>query len=102
MANPALVVAAPAKRSMRWSVLGLLTVGIIIAYVDRINLSSALPEMRKSFRLTPEASGILLAAVSASDAGRQSPAASCINCYGMNGPVAIACFGRGLAPVTTG
>ena len=55
MANPAIVVAAPAARSARWSVLALLTVGIIIAYVDRINLSSALPEIRKSFPLTPEA-----------------------------------------------
>jgi hypothetical protein len=52
MGNPALAIAKPEERWMRWSVLGLLTVAIIIAYVDRINLSSALPEMRK---LPPDA-----------------------------------------------
>lgn len=75
---------------MRWSVLGLLTVGIIIAYVDRINLSSALPEMRKSFPLTPEASGILLSAFFWSYAALQTPAGWIIDRFGVKWPYAIA------------
>lgn len=90
MANTAIVIATPAKRSMRWSVLGLLTVGIIIAYVDRINLSSALPEMRKSFPLTPEASGILLSAFFWSYAALQTPAGWIIDRFGVKWPYAIA------------
>ena len=77
---------------MRWSVLGLLTVGIIIAYVDRINLSSALPEIRKSFPLSPEASGILLSAFFWSYAILQTPAGWIIDRFGVKWPYAIAFF----------
>jgi ACS family D-galactonate transporter-like MFS transporter len=83
MANPAILIATPAPRLMRWSVLGLLTVAIIIAYVDRINLSTALPEMRKSFPLTPEASGILLSAFFWSYAALQPPAGWIIDRFGV-------------------
>ena len=77
---------------MRWSVLGLLTVGIIIAYIDRINLSSALPEIRKSFPLSPEASGILLSAFFWSYAILQTPAGWIIDRFGVKWPYAIAFF----------
>ena len=90
MANPAVAIATPATRSLRWSVLGLLTVGIIIAYVDRINLSSALPEIRKSFPLSPEASGILLSAFFWSYAILQTPAGWLIDRFGVKWPYAIA------------
>jgi MFS family permease len=92
MANPAPALPARAQRSIRWSVLGLLTVGIIIAYLDRINLSSALPEMRKSFPLSPEASGILLSAFFWSYAALQTPAGWIIDRFGVKWPYAIAFF----------
>jgi len=79
-------------RSMRWSVVALLTVGIIIAYVDRINLSSALPEIRKSFPMGPEASGILLSAFFWSYALLQTPAGWLIDRFGVKWPYAIAFF----------
>ena len=47
MTTPSIPEAAAAGRSKRWPVVFLLTIGIIIAYVDRINLSSALPEIHK-------------------------------------------------------
>src|SRR4051794_28225859 len=92
MANPAIVKPISTQRWMRWSVLGLLTVAIIIAYVDRINLSSALPEMRKTFPLTPQASGILLSAFFWSYAALQPPAGWIIDRYGVKWPYAIAFF----------
>ncbi len=33
----------PTRRNARWLVVALLTLGVIIAYTDRINLSAALP-----------------------------------------------------------
>jgi hypothetical protein len=51
--NASAAVVAPAGSNSRWLVLALLTVGVIIAYTDRINLSSALPEIRRSFPLSP-------------------------------------------------
>jgi MFS family permease len=78
---------------MRWSVVGLLTVGIIIAYVDRINLSSALPEIRKSFPMGPEAaSGIPLSAFFWSYAILQTPAGWVIDRFGVKWPYAMAFF----------
>ena len=37
----------PVRSNTRWLVVALLTVGVIIAYTDRINLSVALPAKRK-------------------------------------------------------
>jgi MFS family permease len=77
-------------RSMRWPVVGLLTVGVIIAYVDRINLSSALPEIKKSIPLGPEASGVLLSAFFWSYALLQIPAGWAVDRFGVKWPYAIA------------
>jgi MFS family permease len=68
----------------------LLTVGVIIAYVDRINLSSALPEIRKSFDLSPSAAGILLSAFFWSYALLQVPAGWVVDRWGVRGPYALA------------
>jgi MFS family permease len=90
VANPAIAVAATRERSLRWPIVGLLTVGVIIAYVNRINLSSALPEMRKSFALSPQASGILLSAFFWSYALLQIPAGWVVDRFGVKWPYAIA------------
>jgi MFS family permease len=90
VANSAIAVAGAAARSMRWPVVGLLTVGVIIAYVDRINLSSALPEIRKSFDLSPSAAGILLSAFFWSYALLQVPAGWVVDRFGVRWPYAVA------------
>ena len=74
MVSSSAAVVTPAGRNTRWLVLALLTVGVIIAYTDRINLSSALPEIRRSFPLSPEAAGILLSAFFWSYTLLQTPA----------------------------
>jgi hypothetical protein len=38
MTSPSVAIAAPTARNTRWLVVALLTVGVIIAYTDRINL----------------------------------------------------------------
>lgn len=90
MANPAIAVTAAGTSSRRWLVVGLLTVGVIIAYVDRINLSSALPEIRKSFDLSPGAAGVLLSAFFWSYALLQVPAGWVVDRFGVRWPYAIA------------
>lgn len=78
--------------SKAWVVIGLLTVAIIIAYIDRVNLSSALPAIRKSFPLSPEAAGILLSAFFWSYAILQTPAGYIVDRFGVKWPYAIAFF----------
>ncbi len=63
MTSSSAQVAVSARRGARWLVVVLLTLGVIIAYTDRIHLSVELPPIRMSFPLTAGASGILLSAV---------------------------------------
>ncbi len=58
----------------RWLVVALLTLAIVIAYTDRINLSAALPAIRASFPISPEAAGLLLSAFFWSYTLLQTPA----------------------------
>jgi ACS family D-galactonate transporter-like MFS transporter len=91
--RPAASLASESKaRPAAWVVIGLLTVAIIIAYVDRVNLSSALPEIRKSFPLSPTAAGILLSAFFWSYAILQTPAGYIVDRFGVKWPYAIAFF----------
>jgi MFS transporter, ACS family, D-galactonate transporter len=85
-------VVTPAGGNTRWLVLALLTVGVIIAYTDRINLSSALPEIRRSFPLSPEASGILLSAFFWSYTLLQTPAGWIVDRFGLKWPYAAGLF----------
>ena len=90
MVSPAVAVTAARARSMRWPVVGLLTVGVIIAYVDRVNLSSAMPVMRKALGLSAEQSGILLSAFFWSYAALQIPAGWVVDRFGVKWPYTIA------------
>jgi ACS family D-galactonate transporter-like MFS transporter len=85
-------VVTPAGGNTRWLVLALLTVGVIIAYTDRINLSSALPEIRRSFPLSPEAAGILLSAFFWSYTLLQTPAGWIVDRFGLKWPYAAGLF----------
>ena len=75
---------------MRWPVVGLLTIGVVIAYVDRINLSTALPVMRQSLGLSPESAGMALSAFFWTYAALQIPSGWLVDRFGVKWPYAIA------------
>ncbi len=85
-------VVVPARRSARWLVVVLLTLGVIIAYTDRINLSAALPAIRMNFPLSAEASGILLSAFFWAYTVLQTPAGWVVDRFGLKWPYAVALF----------
>jgi MFS family permease len=73
-------------------VVGLLTVGVIIAYTSRINLSAAIPEIRKSIPLSPASIGILLSAFFWAYTLLQTPAGWVVDRFGIKWPYAAALF----------
>src|SRR5271156_3533863 len=75
--------------SSRWFVVALLTLGVIIAYTDRINLSVALPQIRMSFPLTAGAAGILLSAFFWAYTLLQTPAGWVVDRFGLKWPYAV-------------
>jgi MFS family permease len=82
----------PARSNSRWLVVALLTLGVIIAYTDRINLSAALPAIRVNFPLTAEASGILLSAFFWAYTLLQTPAGWVVDRFGLKWPYAAGMF----------
>jgi MFS family permease len=76
----------------RWLVVGLLTIGVIIAYTSRINLSAAIPEIRKSIPLSPAAIGVLLSAFFWAYTLLQTPAGWIVDRFGIKWPYAAALF----------
>ena len=46
----------------RWTIGVLLGVGVLINYIDRINLSVAAPQLQEDFHLSPEEIGLLFSA----------------------------------------
>ena len=81
-----------ARRNARWLVVVLLTLGVVIAYTDRINLSAALPAIRMSFPLSAAASGILLSAFFWAYTLLQTPAGWVVDRFGLKWPYAVALF----------
>src|ERR1700679_4322560 len=80
---------APVRSTTRWLVGALLTLGVIIAYTDRINLSVALPQIRMSFPLTAAAAGILLSAFFWAYTLLQTPAGWVVDRFGLKWPYAV-------------
>jgi MFS family permease len=80
----------PERSNSRWLVVALLTLGVIIAYTDRINLSAALPAIRESFPLTAAASGILLSAFFWAYTLLQTPGGWVVDRFGLKWPYAVA------------
>jgi MFS family permease len=76
----------------RWGIIGLLVVGVIIAYVARSNISVAVvvPEFKKLFGLTDASRGTLNSAFFWSYAFLQIPAGWIVDRYGVKYPYAIA------------
>jgi ACS family D-galactonate transporter-like MFS transporter len=85
-------VVVPARRNARWLVVALLTLGVIIAYTDRINLSAALPAIRVNFPLSAAASGILLSAFFWAYTLLQTPAGWVVDRFGLKWPYAVSLF----------
>jgi MFS transporter, ACS family, D-galactonate transporter len=82
----------PEARHNRWLVVALLSLGIIIAYTDRINLSAALPAVRNSFPLSPAAAGLLLSAFFWAYTILQTPAGWVVDRFGLKWPYAAGVF----------
>jgi MFS family permease len=76
----------------RWSIVVLLSLGMVIAYVDRSNLSVALAsdEVKKFFGLTDNDRGLMNSAFFWSYAFLQIPAGFFVDRYGVKFPYAIA------------
>jgi ACS family D-galactonate transporter-like MFS transporter len=98
-AAPAL--AARSVESRRWHVVAWLTAGIIIAYADRINLSSALPVIRESIPLSPAQSGLVLSAFFWSYAALHIPAGWVVDRFGVRRTYAAAIFFWSLVSAAT-
>ncbi len=79
----------------RWTIIGLLCTGMIIAYFDRVNLSVALAErdpvrsMRAEFRLDDRDRGALNSAFFWSYAALQIPAGWLVDRFGVKYPYAL-------------
>ncbi len=80
--------------TLRWTVTGLLSLGMIIAYVDRANISVALvlPEFKTLFQLSDKDRGTLNSAFFWSYAFLQIPAGWLVDRYGVKIPYAIGFF----------
>jgi ACS family D-galactonate transporter-like MFS transporter len=92
MTTSSVAVASPTGRNARWLVVALLTVGVVIAYTDRINLSAALPQIRMSFPISAAASGILLSAFFWAYTLLQTPAGWLVDRFGLKWPYAAGLF----------
>jgi MFS family permease len=90
-----------AAASRKWYVVGLLTLGVIIGYMDRINLSSALPLIRESIPLSPSRAGLVLSAFFWSYAALHVPAGWVIDRIGVKKTFAIAFSVWSVAAATT-
>jgi MFS transporter, ACS family, D-galactonate transporter len=77
--------------AVRWSIIGLLSLGMIIAYASRSNLSVALvaPDFIQSFGLTNTDRGLLNSAFFWAYAVLQIPAGWVVDRYGVKWPYAI-------------
>lgn len=74
----------PAASPLRWWVVGLLSLGMVIGYVDRVNLSVALPEMIKgALALDKEQQGMALSAFFWTYTIFQIPAGMLVDRYGV-------------------
>jgi MFS family permease len=87
----------------RWTIIGLLSLGMIIAYVDRSNISVALAvrEFKDFFRLTDTDRGTLNSAFFWSYALLQVPAGCFVDRYGVKFPYAVSFLFWGLISAGT-
>jgi ACS family glucarate transporter-like MFS transporter len=75
---------------VRWAIVGMCFLGLTINYIDRANLSVALPKMKSELGLGPSAEGVILAAFFASYAVFQLPAGHLVDRLGARIVFAVA------------
>ena len=88
----------------KWSVVGLLSLGMVIAYVDRANLSVVLAtsQVRDAFQLGDASRGLLSSAFFWTYAILQIPAGWVVDRFGVKRPYAIAFLAWTLISAATG
>ncbi|MGH9662288.1 MAG: MFS transporter, partial [Bryobacteraceae bacterium] len=93
----------PKENVLRWGIIGLLSLGMIIAYVDRTNLSVALavPQFKTTFGLTDADRGLLNSAFFWSYAFLQIPAGWIVDKYGVKFPYALSFLAWSLISAAT-
>ncbi len=94
--------AKPAIRDMRWPVVGLLSLGMIIAYFDRVNLTSAMMPMAAHFGWDKTQQGLALSAIFWSYTALQIPCGILVDRYGVRTPYLVGFLVWSLASATTG
>ena len=89
--SAATAAARPSAGARRWTIIGLLSLGMVIAYVSRSNLSVVLvmPDFIKSFHLSDTDRGILNSAFFWAYAVLQIPAGWVVDRYGVKLPYAV-------------
>ncbi len=94
---------AVSAQDRRWYIIGLLSLGMIIAYVDRSNISVALASagFKKIFQLTDADRGTLNSAFFWSYAFLQIPAGWIVDRYGVKWPYAISFLAWSLVSAAT-
>ncbi len=90
-----------AARNMRWPVVGLLSLGMMISYFDRVNLTVALPSMAAGFGLDKAQQGLALSAVFWAYAALQIPGGALLDRYGVRIPYLIGFLLWSLATAST-
>jgi MFS transporter, ACS family, D-galactonate transporter len=88
-------------RSMRWPVVGLLSLGMVISYFDRVNLTVALPAIAPGLGLDREQQGMALSAIFWAYTAFQIPAGILIDRYGVRTPYLIGFLLWSLASAAT-
>jgi ACS family D-galactonate transporter-like MFS transporter len=90
-ASAAAAAARPSADARRWAIIGLLSLGMVIAYVSRSNLSIVLvlPDFIKSFHLSDTDRGVLNSAFFWAYAVLQIPAGWVVDRYGVKLPYAV-------------
>src|SRR3954453_21978044 len=87
----AAIPAAEEAAGRRWTIIGLLSLGMIIAYASRSNLSVALvtPDFLRTFHLSDTDRGLLNSAFFWAYAVLQIPAGWVVDRYGVKWPYAL-------------
>src|ERR1051325_5038944 len=74
---------------MRWAVVGLLSLGMVIAYIDRVNLTAAMPVIGNTFSLDKTQQGLALSAFFWTYTLFQIPCGLLVDRYGVRIPYFI-------------
>ncbi len=77
------------ESGMRWAVVGLLSAGMVIAYIDRVNLTAAMPAIGTVFGLDKTQQGLALSAFFWTYTLFQIPCGLLVDRYGVRKPYFI-------------